>query len=359
MEQRKILILTGNFGMGHRCVAEAIRQQLAAMHTHAQIQVLDLMDALFPNSSALLYRGFAQMVHYCPSLYNQLNRITGRCSTLPMQSWIADKMKELLKDAEIVVSTFPLCAQFAAMYKRKYHASIALYTYITDIGAQDEWIVPDTDLYFVGAQETKLDLLYKGVAPHSIHVCGIPVRQDFLHPVGQAHSGKTEILLMGGGLGLLPSAEDCLSVLSRCDSVHVTVITGKNQALYDTLRVKYPEITVIGYTEQVAQYMQKADVLVTKSGGATTFEAIHSETPLYILQPFLVQEFANARYIEQHRIGCVAWKKSQTIAQDILALAQDSSRLHEMKRNMHALKQSWEEICPVVAYNSRREPTAS
>ena len=180
MEQRKILILTGNFGMGHRCVAEAIRQQLAAMHTHAQIQVLDLMDALFPNSSALLYRGFAQMVHYCPSLYNQLNKITGRCSTLPMQSWIADKMKELLKDAEIVVSTFPLCAQFAAMYKRKYHASTALYTYITDIGAQDEWIVPDTDLYFVGAQETKVDLLYKGVAPHSIHVCGIPVRQDFL-----------------------------------------------------------------------------------------------------------------------------------------------------------------------------------
>lgn len=359
MEQRKILILTGNFGMGHRCVAEAIRQQLAAMHIHAQIQVLDLMDALFPNSSALMYRGFAQMVHYCPSLYNQLNRITGRCSTLPMQSWIADKMKELLKDAEIVVSTFPLCAQFAAMYKRKYHASIALYTYITDIGAQDEWIVPDTDLYFVGAQETKLDLLYKGVAPHRIHVCGIPVRQDFLHPVGQARGGKTEILLMGGGLGLLPSAEDCLSILSRCDSVHVTVITGKNQALYDTLRVKYPEITVIGYTEQVAQYMQRADVLVTKSGGATTFEAIHSETPLYILQPFLVQEFANARYIEQHRIGCVAWKKSQTIAQDILALAQDSSRLHEMKRNMHALKQSWEEICPVVAYNSRREPTAS
>ena len=79
MEQRKILILTGNFGMGHRCVAEAIRQQLAAMYTHAQIQVLDLMDALFPNSSALLYRGFAQMVHYCPSLYNQLNKITGRC----------------------------------------------------------------------------------------------------------------------------------------------------------------------------------------------------------------------------------------------------------------------------------------
>ena len=184
MEQRKILILTGNFGMGHRCVAEAIRQQLAAMHTHAQIQVLDLMDALFPNSSALLYRGFAQMVHYCPSLYNQLNKITGRCSTLPMQSWIADKMKELLKDAEIVVSTFPLCAQFAAMYKRKYHASTALYTYITDIGAQDEWIVPDTDLYFVGAQETKLDLLYKGVAPHSIHVCGIPVRQDFFRSCG-------------------------------------------------------------------------------------------------------------------------------------------------------------------------------
>lgn len=358
MKQKEILILTGRFGMGHSCVAEAIRQQLVQKNSDMQVRVVDFMDALFPNGSAWIYGSFAQMVNHCPSVYNRLNKLAGRCNTLPMQSWIADKMKELLDGVEIVVSTFPICAQFAAIYKQKYQTALKIYTYITDIGAQDEWIVSGTDLYFVGAEETKLELMAKGVSEQNIHVCGIPVRQNFLDSADRSQE-RTEILFMGGGLGLIPSMDDCLSVLSRCETAHVTIITGKNQALYHKLRAQYPSITAVGFTDQVAQYMRQADLLVTKSGGATTFEAIYSETPLYILQPFLMQEFANARYIERHQLGCVAWKKTQMTAQEILALAQDTQQLRAMKQNMRQLKQSWEEICPAAVYDLRREQAVS
>lgn len=358
MKQRNILILTGRFGMGHCCAAEAIRQQLARMDDRISVRVVDLIDELFPNGSTMIYRSFTQMVNHCPSVYNQLNKIAGKCNTF-MQIWVAEKMKQLLGGVDIVVSTFPLCSQFAAVYKQKYCVSLKIYTYITDIGAQDEWIVSGTDLYFVGAEETKLELMVRGVPAQSIHICGIPVRQDFLYPAQEAHKKQTEILLMGGGLGLLPSIDTCLSALEQCKNVHVTVITGKNRALYDKLHTQYPYITVVGYTEQVAQYMRKADLLVTKSGGATTFEAIYSETPLYILPPFLMQEFANARFIEQHQLGCVAWKKTQTIQQDILALAQDTPRLHAMRQNMRALRQDWKDVCPAAVYRPRKEQVIS
>lgn len=358
MKQREILILTGRFGMGHCCVAEAIRQQLVKMDSEISVRVVDLIEKLFPNSSTMIYCSFAQMVNHCPSVYNQLNKMAGKCNTF-MQIWVAEKMKRLLAGVETVVSTFPMCSQFAAAYKQKYHTSLKLYTYITDIGAQDEWIVSGTDLYFVGAEETKLELMVRGVPAQSIHVCGIPVRQDFLYPAQDVRKKQTEILLMGGGLGLLPSVDVCLSALEQCKTVHVTVITGKNYALYSKLRAQYPNITVVGYTEQVAHYMQQADLLVTKSGGATTFEAIYSETPLYILQPYLMQEFANAQFIEQHQIGCVAGKKTQTIPQDILGLAQDVQRLHTMKQHMQQLKHSWEAVCPAMIYGRREGQAVS
>ena len=114
---------------------------------------------------------------------------------------------------------------------------------------------------------------------------------------------------MGGGLGLIPHADTLLSALVATPNLHVTVITGKNEALRRELQQAYPSFTVLGYTDRVAEYMAKADLLLTKAGGITTFEAIHAGTPLCLLRPFLMQEEANARYVEQLGFGTVLWQK--------------------------------------------------
>ena len=36
--------------------------------------------------------------------------------------------------------------------------------------------------------------------------------------------------------------------------------------------------------------MKRADLLVTKSGGITMFEALHTQTQLYIINPVLIQD---------------------------------------------------------------------
>ncbi len=351
MNMKHILILTGRFGMGHCSAAEAIRQQIAVINPHAQVQIVDLMEYLFPCTADLIYNGFSHMVNFCSALYNQLNRMAGKYASLPMKSHAVARVTTLLSSADLVVSTLPLCSQCVSAFKQKTGSSIPLYTYITDIGAQDEWITPCTDAYFVGAEETRQELMQKGVADSRIHVCGIPVRQSFLQPANPTEtSDRLELLLMGGGLGLIPAADTFLQTLSQYEEVHVTVITGKNQALYDRLHQQYPTISVIGYTNQVADYMRRADLLITKSGGITTFEAIHTGTPLYIIRPFLMQEIGNARYIEQHHLGHVVWSADVDMTQDILSLLHQPIRLQAMRQNMKQLRDSLEEICPEICF---------
>lgn len=340
--------------MGHCCAAEAVRQELLTVNPQAEVQIVDLVDYLFPHLGGAIYRTFAHMVNHCSAMYNFLNRAAGRCGILPMKAVIAQKIDRLLLEyhADIVVSTLPICSQCISAYKQLRGADIPLYTYITDIGAQDEWIVPHTDAYFVGAAETKAELMEKGVPTACIHICGIPVRRDFLHPSEAVRTSgrQAELLVMGGGLGLLPSSDAFLSALSKVEGVHLTVITGKNKVLYTRLRDQYPGITVVGYTDRVVDYMRRADLLLTKSGGITTFEAIHCGTPLYIIQPFLMQEIRNAQYIEREELGRVLWIQPDDIAHDILSLLHDEVRLSAMKRNMSQLRDNLEEICPAAYY---------
>lgn len=355
---KHILILTGQFGMGHCCAAEAIRQEIAVVNPQADVRVIDLIEYLFPRGSEWIYSAFAHLVNQYAAVYNYLNRAAGRCGMLPINAVIMRKMHRLLcaHQTDIVVSTLPICSQFMSACKQQFHVRVPLYTYITDICAQDEWIVPHTDAYFVGARDTKAQLIAKGVHSDRIHICGIPVRQDFLRPVPDTPpAAQTELLIMGGGLGLIPSSDAFFSALSGIDSIHLTVITGKNQTLYTRLNAQYPSVTVIGYTEQVADYMRRADLLVTKPGGITTFEAIRCGTPLYVIQPFLMQEIGNAEYIERSGIGRVLWSTPDDMTHDIVALLRNRAQLAAMKRRMESLCAQLEPLCPASCFGEEEQ----
>ena len=76
--------------------------------------------------------------------------------------------------------------------------------------------------------------------------------------------------------------------------------------------------------------------------GITTFEAIAAKTPLYIIKPFLEQEFGNAKYIEDHNIGRVLWDTAADEAADILKLIENKGLLDTMRKNMKAITESFD-----------------
>ena len=333
-----VLIFTGQFGMGHIAAAQAVQEEILRQEPTASVTVLDIVEDCFPQLHRLVYGCFDFTVNYCSGVYNMLNRMAGRYRCTPMKRTMVQKLDQLLYEsqADLVISTLPLSSQYISAYKRTTGSTLPLYTYITDLDAHSEWIAPGTDCYFVGDESTRLQLLRRGIPAERVVVSGIPVRQAFQFQF-HASSSPKEVLVMGGGLGLIPRAEELLSALDAASDLHVTVITGQNESLRRELTKSYPSFEVIGFTQKVAQYMARADLLLTKAGGITTFEAIHTGTPMCLLRPFLMQEEANAAYIEQQGFGKVLWDKGKE-ASEVLSLLRDPEALEEAANGGGAAK---------------------
>lgn len=343
-----IIILTGRFGMGHVKAAEAIKEQILTEKPDSSVEIIDFMDHMFPAVSKYIYKGFNFLVGSCSGLYNTINKAAGSSHAVPLKVTMTHKIDRLMADyrPDCIVVAFPVCSQYISAYKQIRRCRVPLYTYITDITAHAEWIAPATDRYFVGDVTTKNTLLSNGVPEEKITVSGIPVLRRFHQRVSGGGFGRTcgrkkKVLLMGGGLGLLPSSEALLRTLNSQEEIEATVICGHNEKMLAMVREKYPAIDAVGYTDQVDKYMGEADLLITKAGGLTTFEAIAAGTPLYIIRPFLEQEFGNARYIENHNIGRVLWDERADEGEELLRLLSEDQLLCQMRANMERLQQDF------------------
>lgn len=385
-----ILILTGRFGMGHIKAAGAIAEQLRQTADDVRVDTVDFMEFLFPTLSSGIYKGFQLLVSRCSGLYNDLNRIAGRYGDVPMKNALLRKIDRLLAlyQPDLIIATLPICGQYISAYKARRCCKVPMYTYITDITVHEEWLSAGTDLYFVGDETTRNALLSRGIPSDKILVTGIPVSQAFhragdlkadrkaaetaakekmsersetAYKVGTQSEEKKHLLVMGGGLGLIPGGLRLLQDLSRSPFLAITLIAGSNQKLAEQVRAACPAVQTLGYTDQVARYMQQADLLITKPGGITTFEAIASRTPLYVVCPFLEQEKGNAHFIENAGIGRVLWdNNSSDVGADLLSLLFDTHRLSTMKDNMERLSASFLPVSPLDCYlaQMQRSPLA-
>lgn len=325
-----ILILSGKFGMGHWIAAESLQQQLLRGFPEAAVEVVDFPAYAMPKLSQAMYKGFNLMVFHGSSIFNTYYKFTslGHSDARPiMEGTFFNRLSELFgeKHPDVVLATHPLCAQLVSRFKEKTGLELPLITCITDVTAHPEWINRNTDCYLVPSGEVRQKLAEKGVNPESVCVTGIPVREEFRQLYHDNMKKGKELLIMGGGLGLLPKDVQFYETLNALPEVHTTIITGHNRKLYERLRGRWEHIQVIGYADRVWDHMAKADLIVTKPGGITLFEAIFARVPVFTWQPVLLQEKNNARWMKEQGIGWVA--EHVNCAEEIRELILDESRL--------------------------------
>lgn len=339
-----ILILTGKFGYGHNSESLAIKEKLEKENPEYNIKIVDFLDYMFPYLSKIIYKGFNILVNKFSRIYNLLNLIASKNTNVPLKKVIIKKIDDILFDnnTDLVISVLPICSQYISAYKKMTNSNIPLNTFITDVYVHNEWIAENTNKYFVPTKETKKELIEKNISEDKIIISGIPVKQKF-NQEEKIINNKPKILIMGGGLGLIPRIDTFLSNLDNKD-IDITVITGNNKKLYNKLNNKYKNIKVLGFTNEVEKYMNNADLIITKAGGITLFESINSLTPMFIIKPFLMQEVGNANYIENNKIGEVIWSNKDNIYNRIINLVNDKNKLNIMQKNMKKLKQEFKKI---------------
>lgn len=321
-----ILILTARFGTGHISVSNALKEHIHDKNNQMRIDIVDLYEVMHPTLHKSMYKSYELLIRLLPYFYNRYyygKEEYALIQKLDTTSHYSIKLlSELIdqKKPKAIISTFPSCTSYVARYKKEYKCNIPLITCITDVVDNNEWLYKENDLYFVANAVIKDALISKGIQKEKILVTGIPIRKKFLKSQKEGYIRKQLgylpedkiILLMGGGLGILPKNKEFYKWLNNLDKVKVVVLTSKNKSLYrKLLEINGSNIRIFEYCNNVYEYMKVADIFIGKSGGITLFEAIASKLPIIVYKPILGQEIENSNFIINHKIGYVAYNIEQ------------------------------------------------
>ncbi|RDY24715.1 galactosyldiacylglycerol synthase [Romboutsia maritimum] len=314
---KTILILTAQFGAGHISAAKAIKDYILEQDNSYNVIIQNFINASIPKMNKPMVKLYENNTKYTPELYNYyyyLKKsfdprydIFHRIYTPKLSEYILEIKPDL------IISTFPLAAACVHNFKEK-HTEIKIpnLTVITDVVDSLEWVYSNTDMYFVASSEIKNRFVQKGINPDNIKVTGVPVNKNFYTTTKVTNPDKYRLLLLGGGRGLFDVDEDFMYWIDEFlenykNIIDVTIVTGKNYKLYEHLTEKKPlsNIKVLGFVNDMHNLIKDYDLMITKPGGATLFEAILSQTPVIVKVPKVGQEIENARFIIDKGVGII------------------------------------------------------
>lgn len=329
----KIWILTSKFGQGHFSAAKALEEEFVE-YGHDVI-ISDIMELIHPKFHKTIYSVFNNIICRNTAIYNYINEF-GR--NIKERNKANKHLKETTKKIapDIIITTWSACARILG------NVPIPVYVCITDVGVHKGWLFDGVQGYLVANTDVEKKLISMGIEKERIYIRGIPVKKVF-YMTTKINSKVKRVLIMGGGLGILPCIDNLLDDLITYSEIQITVITGNNRKLYNRLLRKYPCITVVGYTNEVYRYIANADLLVSKPGGITLFESIYMQTPFVAVFPEYKQEIENSMFILQHEIGAVVWR-GQSVSKCIIEILKNETYKHKLRTNILLLKQEIDNV---------------
>lgn len=352
----KILILSSDTGGGHRSAAAAIvagiesfvKGESYAIRTvraieeahHITAKLVALYNWVLRNKQHWMKYLYWAINHFRPDTQEFFYKRTVGYVSSHFQRWCP----------QIVVSVHPLTQHmFARVIKELGLADrIPLVTVVTDpyYGFWKGWACDDVKLYLVASDEARQQLIDYGIAPERIKVSGMPVHPKFSFPGEHAAQAartalgldakKFTVFVNAGweGGGNIPHIFREL-VRGELD-VQAIFLAGKNDALRSEAEMlaaeaKFP-IKVIGYSEEVEQLMHAANVMISKLGGLTTFEAFSCHVPIIadVTTEPMPQEAGTANLIVKRGAG-ILLRRASDIVPVIRRMVDDSKHYASLR----------------------------
>ena len=300
----KILIISSDTGGGHRSAAAAIVAGVQKFF-HGDSYAVRVVRAVEESHSVMqkLVRFYNWVLrhrqHWMKYVFWAVNRFRPEQSNFFYRRGVG-YAKEMFERwcPHVVVSVHPLTQHFFARLLKELGLAdtIPLVTVVTDpcYGYWRGWACDDVTLYLVASEEAQRQLIDYGVAPERIKVSGMPVHPKFEWPDDRAAQAarsalgldpeKFTVFVNAGwvGGGNIPNI---FRELVRGDlNVQAIFLAGKNEELRAEAEslaagANFP-IKVIGYSDQVEELMRAANVMISKLGGLTTFEALACRVPI-------------------------------------------------------------------------------
>jgi UDP-N-acetylglucosamine:LPS N-acetylglucosamine transferase len=340
----KILIISSDTGGGHRSAAQAIAEGVKKFwkDDFAVVRIIKAVEESHHITEKLV------------NVYNWVLR--NKQHWMKYLYWVMNKVRPETREffekwcPHIVVSVHPLTQHIFARILKELNLSeqIPLVTVVTDpcYGFWKGWACNDVSLYLVANEEARQQLIDYGILPEKIKISGMPVHPKF-HEVDEKvaqsarmafglNPDKFTIFVNAGwiGGGNIPQIFKEL-VRGELD-VQAIFLAGKNEELKKEAEeiaktAKFP-VKVIGYSDEIEKIMQSANVMISKLGGLTTFEALACRLPIIAdtTTPPMPQEAGTVNLIKEKGAG-ILLKNPTDIVATIQNLLKDSKKYAKMR----------------------------
>lgn len=352
----KILIISSDTGGGHRSAAATIAEGLQKFWQGKSFAVRTIKAVEeshhITNKLVKVYNWVLQnRQHWMKYLYWMMNKIRPETREFFYRRCFGYVKGQFEKWCpHVVVSVHPLTQHFFARILKELNLAdqIPLVTVVTDpcYGFWKAWACNDVSLYLVANEDARRQLIDYGILPEKIKISGMPVHPKF-HEVDETVAQKARqafgldaekftVFVNAGwiGGGNIPQI---FRELVRGDlDVQAIFLAGKNEELRHEAEklaktAKFP-VKVIGYSEDIEKIMQSANVMISKLGGLTTFEALACRLPIIAdaTTPPMPQEAGTVNLIAEKGAG-ILLKKSSDIVATVRNLTNNSLQYRQMK----------------------------
>ena len=286
----RVLVLTADIGEGHDLPARMIRAEIEQEAEDVEVKIVDGLEAMGRICSATVRDGSRLTFRWMPWLFDfQYWLITRFAPTRWLMHHLSyalgsrGLLREITKhDPQVIVSTYPGVTAVLGMLRQNRHLSVPVHSAITDLAGLRFWAHPGVDLHYVTHPES-IPEVERLAGPASVEWLRPPISPEFLMPRTRAGARQTLnlpghdrlILVSGGGWGVGDLEGAILAALSGEDTL-VVCITGHNEAVRERLGQQFgddPRVRVLGFTDQMSDWMAAADALVHSTAGLTVLEA--------------------------------------------------------------------------------------
>jgi len=343
MTSQNVLILSSNTGGGHGSAASALENSLTRLSPgKILVKITQVLEEshLFSRTGAELYnlllRDHQNLMKY---YFWAINKLKPNESKILFKSAMGYGLRLFEKVMpNVIVSVHPMTQHFFAYILRRLHLQdrIPLLTVVTDpyYGFWKGWACDDVSQYYVASDNAKQQLIDFGIGSHKIQVMGMPVHSKFVAAtpdekrVLKSQLGldpdKFTVFVNSGwiGGGNIPQIFESLvregSALGL--DIQAVFLAGRNQALlqdaHAIANAAHFPVKVMGYTPEIDQLMKSSDVMVSKLGGLTTFEALSCRLPIIAdtVTPPMPQEFQTAAFLENTGAGLMLKRPGQIVS---------------------------------------------
>lgn len=293
----RILLLSTNTGEGHNSTAKAVMGVLESRGVDCAMA--DALAFLSPGFSKFVCDWHVRLYRHGRKLFDWGYRFAESTANPdefnPIYELLAlgaAKMKDWILEEgfDAILCTHAFAGVMVTEIRRKWNVAIPSYFVSTDYTCHPTVEQCDLDGYFISAQGQLGEFVYAGIPKNKIIVSGIPVRQDFYHKGDKTAARQalelpledTVILLMCGSMGCGPIPALTRNLMERIpENTRVVAVCGNNEALFRQVSaIEDGRLRVLGFTDRIAEYMDSADLIITKPGGLSSTEAANKGLPM-------------------------------------------------------------------------------